>query len=386
MTNDERLPGTAKHQDLSVGSFQLPRNNPFKTISSCSPSTTTNMRRSCSRSPLVRPRSSSSGTPDRPTTPVAPLRKSRRTWRRRAPGPRNAGEWEATTTARPEPAMRRRKPAATCASAVLCRPASGSSDKTIEGRGDPEALSRARRIAAMAQRRRPPDSLPTGTGMGAAELCSSQIQPGGLPKNHSDPHQDGRFADLAGAENSCGRRTADAFVEMANRAVGAGPGQPAVHPDVVVVVPQEALSRAEPDPFDPPSIIGGGPVTLAEVFRLALLGTVSTLTVDDCGRPLNLGRKHRLANSDQWIAASVRDRGCVAPGCDRPAAWCQLHHLRWWSHGGSTDLSNLACACSFHHHLIHDQGWNLEALSDGTWRLLRPDGTTVEPPRYAAQR
>lgn len=196
-------------------------------------------------------------------------------------------------------------------------------------------------------------------------------------------HQDGRFADLAGAENTCGRRMADGFVEMAERAAGAGPDQPAVHPDVVVVVPLGALTDAE-DPFDPPTILGGGPITVAEVFRLALLGTVSTLTVDQQGRPLNLGRKQRLASSNQWIAAAVRDRGCVAPGCDRPAAWCQLHHLRWWSHGGATDLSNLACACSHHHHLIHDEGWNLEAQGDGSWRLLRPDGTTLDQPRYAA--
>jgi len=171
---------------------------------------------------------------------------------------------------------------------------------------------------------------------------------------------------------------------MANRAAGAGPDQPAVHPDVVVVVPVSALTRAEPDPFDPPCIVGGGPITLAEVLRLALLGTVSTLNVDQHGRPLHLGRRQRLANHAQWIAATVRDRGCVAPGCDRPVAWCQLHHLRWWSHGGATDLPNLACACAFHHHLIHDEGWNLARRADGGWRLLRPDGTTVDPQRYAA--
>ncbi len=50
-------------------------------------------------------------------------------------------------------------------------------------------------------------------------------------------------------------------------------------------------------------------------MRLALLGTVSALTTDDDGRPLHLGRKQRLASPDQWIALTVRDRGCVAPGC-----------------------------------------------------------------------
>jgi len=195
-------------------------------------------------------------------------------------------------------------------------------------------------------------------------------------------HQDGRFSVLTPSDNTHGRRTADAFVEMAHRASGKNPDQPAVHPDIVVVVPATALTGAGPDPFDPPTLIGAGPVTANNVLRLALLGTVSALTLDDEGRPLHLGRKQRLASPDQWIALTIRDRGCVAPGCDRPAAWCQAHHLRWWERDiGSTDLPNLALACSHHHHLIHDEGWKLEPLTDG-WQLIRPGGTIIDKPRY----
>ena len=197
-------------------------------------------------------------------------------------------------------------------------------------------------------------------------------------------HQDGRFADLEGHENTAGRRTADALVEVANRACDATPGRPAVHPDVVVVVPHTALINEQPDPCDPPTTIGAGPTTVADVLRLALLGTVSVLTTDEAGRPLNLSRKVRLATHDQWIAITIRDRGCVAPGCDRPAAWCQAHHLRWWRHGGSTDLANLALVCNHHHHLIHDAAWTIDPEPGGRWRLTRPNGAAVEPPRYAA--
>ena len=88
----------------------------------------------------------------------------------------------------------------------------------------------------------------------------------------------------------------------------------------------DRLHENEPDPFQPPAeIVGAGPITLHDVIRLALLGTVSTLSLDTQGRPLHLGRKQRLATADQWIDLRVRDRGCVAPGCDRPAEWCQAH-------------------------------------------------------------
>ena len=154
-------------------------------------------------------------------------------------------------------------------------------------------------------------------------------------------HQDGRFNDLPRSANTAAHRTAQAIVEMAQRASGARPDQPAVQPPS----PSSStttLTDPEPDPFDPATLVGGGPLTLPEVWRLALLGTVSTMTVDDTGRPLRLGRKQRLATADQWIAASIRDRGCVVPGCDRPAAWCQAHHLHWWERdGGLTDLENL---------------------------------------------
>jgi len=196
-------------------------------------------------------------------------------------------------------------------------------------------------------------------------------------------HQDGRFGDL-GIHNSAARRNADGLVEMAMRASGTNPNRPAVHPEIVIVVPHERLSEPEPDPFAPPAhLIGTGPLDLAEVFRLALLGAVSTMTIDAQGRPLNLGRRQRLATPDQWIALRVRDRGCVTPGCDRPPDYCQAHHLKWWDRDtGPTDLANLALTCTAHHHLIHDQGWHLDPQPDGTWQLTRPDGTTVDPPRY----
>jgi hypothetical protein len=59
-------------------------------------------------------------------------------------------------------------------------------------------------------------------------------------------------------------------------------------------------------------------------------------------QPLEVGRTTRVVQAAQRTALAVRDGGCVFPGCDRPLAWCEAHHLRHWLHGGPTDLANLA--------------------------------------------
>jgi len=91
---------------------------------------------------------------------------------------------------------------------------------------------------------------------------------------------------------------------------------------------------------------------------------------DQQGQPLWLGRSARLPNTTQRAAIAVRDRGCTVPGCDTPTDWCQIHHILWWSQGGTTDLDNLTTVCSAHHHMIHEERWTIGRDPDGTisWR------------------
>jgi hypothetical protein len=60
---------------------------------------------------------------------------------------------------------------------------------------------------------------------------------------------------------------------------------------------------------------------------------------------LTVGRASRVVQPAQRSALAVRDGGCVFPGCDRPLAWCEAHHLLSWLDGGRTDLANLAMVC-----------------------------------------
>ena len=53
-------------------------------------------------------------------------------------------------------------------------------------------------------------------------------------------------------------------------------------------------------------------------------------------------------------AQAIRDGGCIFPGCTRPLAWCEAHHLWHWLAGGPTDLANLALVCRTHHRAVHE--------------------------------
>jgi hypothetical protein len=72
----------------------------------------------------------------------------------------------------------------------------------------------------------------------------------------------------------------------------------------------------------------------------------------------------------------VRDQGCAWPTCDRPAAWCDGHHLKRWPDGGTTDLDNTALFCPHHHRVVHRPGWRA-VLDGGVVRVFRPDGSEV---------
>ena len=95
---------------------------------------------------------------------------------------------------------------------------------------------------------------------------------------------------------------------------------------------------------------------------------------------LDLGRETRLVNRALRRALVARDRGCVFPGCERPAVWCDAHHITWWEHGGPTNLENCCLLCRRHHTLCHEGGWRIKRRDDGTYEAQEP------PAGHVAQR
>jgi hypothetical protein len=118
------------------------------------------------------------------------------------------------------------------------------------------------------------------------------------------------------------------------------------------------------DPVDPGGLAGRLRAAVA-LLPPALGGAPS--------RPLDLGRSARVVSATQRNALALRDGGCVVPGCDRPLAWCEAHHLRHWLSGGPTDLANLVLLCGAHHRAVHEGGWRIQRHAGGN--------LTVTPPR-----
>ena len=92
---------------------------------------------------------------------------------------------------------------------------------------------------------------------------------------------------------------------------------------------------------------------------------------------LDYGRKIRTVPTPLWRAVLARDGGCRHPGCDRPGSYCDAHHIRWWRKHGETKLDNLLMLCSYHHHLIHRQNWQITLQPNGDVHFTTPDGRTL---------
>jgi Domain of unknown function (DUF222)/HNH endonuclease len=103
---------------------------------------------------------------------------------------------------------------------------------------------------------------------------------------------------------------------------------------------------------------------------------------------LDYGTATRTIPAPLFNALVVRDQRCRFPGCDRPAAWCEGHHVRPWLFGGPTQLLNLVLLCSRHHHLLHNRGWHAKLLPDATLAVTDPLGrvrtTTPHDPSRAS--
>jgi hypothetical protein len=190
--------------------------------------------------------------------------------------------------------------------------------------------------------------------------------------------------DLA---RSVAERRAEALGEICHQFLDAhgrahNPRHRRHRPHVNVVVGYETLATTPEGRY-----VDGPPVTAAQLGALLCDANVHRVVVEGRSTILDYGRATRTIPVDLFNALVLRDEGCRWPGCDRPAAWCDGHHLQPWHQGGTTGLDNLVLCCRRHHHRLHQPGWHAKLLGDGTLEVTHPDGTThtSAPPGPIAQ-
>jgi hypothetical protein len=101
------------------------------------------------------------------------------------------------------------------------------------------------------------------------------------------------------------------------------------------------------------------PLPIATARHVACAGAVQRVVFDANGRIIQLGTLERAFTHHQRRGISVRDGGCLIPGCHVPAEWCEIHHVTEHSRGGPTHTDNGVLLCWFHHRTLDTSGWKI---------------------------
>ena len=133
-------------------------------------------------------------------------------------------------------------------------------------------------------------------------------------------------------------------------------------------------------------LIGGADrLTAGQLRALACDAELLPVVLRGDSQVLGVGRAHRLVTPALRTALTLRDQGCVFPGCDKPPAQCHAHHLVPWWAGGSTALSNLVLVCAHHHNLVEPAR---EGPPGRRWEVIigADQLPAVRPPDYVDPR
>lgn len=160
------------------------------------------------------------------------------------------------------------------------------------------------------------------------------------------------------------RRRADGLIELCRRYLDAGqlPSQGGEKPHLTVTMHLPDLTA---------TLGADRPITAEHARRLACDAGIIPVVLGGNSEPLDIGRATRTIPPAIRRALTVRDKGCVHPGCARPPQWCDAHHVQSWLDGGPTALGNLVLLCGKHHRSVHHDGWKIVFLQ-GIPHLIPP--------------
>jgi hypothetical protein len=119
-----------------------------------------------------------------------------------------------------------------------------------------------------------------------------------------------------------------------------------------------------------------GPGAIASVLRTGLLpAPFNTKSV-----PIDIGFSDSIPAAIRRGVIARAGGHCEWPGgCDRPAARCDVHHVKHKKDGGPTSVSENVLFCGFHHDVcVHRWGWQVELRADGVVVATGPGGQVIE--------
>jgi 5-methylcytosine-specific restriction endonuclease McrA len=190
--------------------------------------------------------------------------------------------------------------------------------------------------------------------------------------------EDVRPDPTADADDPRGAARADALVGLAESYLATGPlsgdhYQVVVHADADMLV-DDGGGRCH--------LEGGPGLSAATLGRLVCESSLVWLCEDRDGNPVAISDKTQDIPASVRRAVRARDKGCVFPTgaggcCGVPAEFSHVHHVVHREHGGSHTTGNCWTLCRFHHRLVHEGGFAMTLVGDGSLEVRRPDGTVI---------
>ena len=129
---------------------------------------------------------------------------------------------------------------------------------------------------------------------------------------------------------------------------------PAVHAQVVVTLDEfDQIINGDGEEIEL-NLTNGARMTGADflAYKFAEIGYATI--IHPLEGPINSYRIQRHASWKQRISLAAEFQTCSRPGCNKPADYCEVHHLIPWQAGGFTNIKNLTFLCAYHNGINDD--------------------------------
>jgi hypothetical protein len=118
------------------------------------------------------------------------------------------------------------------------------------------------------------------------------------------------------------------------------------------------------------------PVDVAR--EIACNSLITPVLRDRYGVVLDVGRARRWVTPMQRRAMEAMYATCFITDCETPITECHEHHIVYWEHGGTTDMSNLVPVCQHHHRWIHASNPRITIDDDREITITMRNGTVTK--------